>query len=549
MTIARIVALACVLAGAAHAALPSIPYLRRQGAATQLIVDGQPLLFRGGEVGNSAGEPDYLRPDWPRFKALRLNGLVVPVCWDVIEPAEGRFDFATVDRLIADARENDMRLVLLWFGSWKNSMSCYAPGWVKRDRQRFPRSQDSAGRGLEILSPFHAENREADARSFAMLMRHLREIDGARHTVVMVQVENEIGMIPEARDRNPEAEAQFAAATPADLISYLVKNADTLTPEIRAAWLKAGARRAGTWSEVFGPNVATDEFFMAWHFARYVDAVAAAGKKEYPLPMYVNAALIRPGHLPGQYPSAGPLPHLFDLWRAGAPAIDFLSPDIYFQNFSEWARRYARDGNPLFIPEALRTSDASVHALYTFAALDGMGFCPFGIESIQEPAARQLADALDLVGQLAPLIAQHQGQGTMAGILPEGPEQRQPQQIWLGGYVMHVSFERGAGPALADGAVSFPGAAGAPALPSGGLVIAIGPDEFLFAGTGITATFAQRSGTHQQVGLVSVEEGRFVDGKWTHVRWLNGDETNQGRHLRIPPGQFGIQRVKLYRYD
>ena len=336
---------------------------------------------------------------------------------------------------------------------------------------------------------------------------------------------------------------------PDDLINYLVKNADTLAPELRPAWLKAGAKRAGTWSEVFGPSVATDEIFMAWYFARYVEGVAAAGKKEYPLPMYVNAALIRPGHLPGQYPSAGPLPHLFDLWRAGAPAIDFFSPDIYFQNYSEWARRYTRNGNPVFVPEALRNSDASVYALYSFGALDALGFCPFGIESIQEPAARQLTESFDLVGQLAPLIIQHQGQGTMAGILPEGPEQRQPQQIWLGGYVIHVSFERGFGPSLADGAVNSAAAANAPTLPSGGLVIATAPDEFLFAGTGITATFAQRAGAHRQVGLESVEEGRFVNGKWTHGRWLNGDETNQGRHVRIPPGQFGIQRVKLYRYD
>jgi hypothetical protein len=288
---------------------------------------------------------------------------------------------------------------------------------------------------------------------------------------------------------------------------------------------------------------------MAWHFARYVETVTAAGKQEYPLPMYVNAALIRPGHLPGQYPSAGPLPHLLDVWRAGAPAIDFLAPDIYFQNFAEWARRYTRGGNPLFIPEALRSSDASVNALYAFGALDAIGFSPFAIESIIDPAARQLADSFDLVRQLTPLVAQHQGQGTMAGLLPEGAEQRQPQQIWLNGYVIHVAFERGAGPALADGVVAAPGAASAAPTPAGGLVISTGPDEFLFAGTGITATFSDRSGAKVQVGLENVEEGRFIDGRWTHGRWLNGDETNQGRHVRIPPGQFGIQRVKLYRYD
>ena len=541
----------CALAGAValagQTASPELPHLRRQGTAVQLIVDGQPFLFRGGEVGNSTGEPDYLRPFWPKLQSLHLNGLVVPVYWNLIEPAEGRFDFATVDRLLADAREHGFRLVLLWFGSWKNSMSCYAPDWVKRDTRRFPRCRDSTGRPLEILSPFHEANRDTDARAFAALMHHLREADGAARTVVMVQVENEIGMIPEARDRSAESDREFAAAVPAALLDHLAKNPDTLAPQLAEAWRRAGARRAGSWPEVFGAGVAADEIFTAWEFARYVEAVAAAGKKEYPLPLYVNAALIRPGHLPGQYPSGGPLPHLIDVWRAGAPSIDFLAPDIYFQNYAEWARRYRDGTNPLFVPESLRNSEASTRALYTFGGLDAIGFCPFAIESIAEPAAGQLAASFDLVGQLAPLIAAHQGLGDMAGVLPEGPEQRQPQQLWLGGYVVHVAFERGEGPALADGAVAS--ATPASSLPSGGLVIATGPDEFLVAGTGITATFSERTGDKAVVGLLSVEEGRFAGGKWVHLRWLSGDETNQGRHVRIPPGQFGLQRVRLYRYD
>jgi len=541
----------CALTGAAAlaapAAAPSLPHLQRQGTAVQLIVDDRPFLFRGGEVGNSAGEPDYLRTFWPKFLSLHLNGLVVPVYWNLIEPAEGHFDFTTVDRLLADAREHNCRLVPLWFGSWKNSMSCYAPDWVKRDSARFPRCRDSAGRPLEILSPFVAANRDADARAFTALMRHLREVDAAHRTAVMVQVENEIGMIPEARDRSAEAEREFAAPVPAELIDHLLKHAEALTPELGDAWRRAGSKRAGSWTEVFGPGVAADEFFTAWSFARYVEAVAAAGKKEYPLPMYLNAALIRPGHLPGQYPSGGPLPHLIDVWRAGAPSIDFLAPDIYFQNYADWARRYRQGDHPLFVPETLRNSDAAARAFFTFGGLDAIGFCPFGIESIAEPAAGQLAASFELIAQLTPLIAAHQGLGDMAGVLPEGAEQRQPQQLWLGGCVLHVSFERGEGPALADGVVA---PAGSPqSLPSGGLVIVTGPDEFLFAGTGITATFSERTGDQAIVGLQSVEEGRFADGQWVHLRWLNGDETNQGRHVRIPPGQFGLQRVKVYRYN
>jgi len=165
-----------------------LPRLEQVGGATQLLVDGRPFLIQGGELGNSSGEPDYLRPFWPKFKALNLNTLVVPVYWDILEPAEDKFDFATVDGLLTDARANGMRLVLLWFGSWKNSMSCYAPGWVKTDTTRFPRARDSQGQAMEILTAFAAANRDADARAFAALMRHLREADGAQHTVILVQV-------------------------------------------------------------------------------------------------------------------------------------------------------------------------------------------------------------------------------------------------------------------------------------------------------------------------------------------------------------------------
>ncbi len=534
-------------AALAAGAEPQLPHLRRQGSATQLVVDGSPFLVRGGELGNStATNPAYLQPFWPRFKTLNMNTVLAPLYWDLIEPSEGRFELSTVDQLIAQAREHQMRLVLLWFGSWKNSMSCYVPEWVKRDARRFARTADLDGTPQEMLSPFSAVNRASDARAFAALLRHLRETDGARHTVVMVQVENEIGMIPTARDRSLAADGAFASAVPEELTSYLASHADDLAPELRSSWRGAGARRTGTWSEVFGAGPPAEEIFMAWHFARYTEAIAAAGKREYPLPMFVNAALIRPGHQPGQYPSGGPLPHLTDVWRAAAPSIDFLAPDIYFQNFAEWARRYARAGNPLFIPEALRSADASVNGLHAFGAHDAIGFSPFGIESIAEPAATYLAAAYGLVAQLEPLILALQGQGRTAGLLSEGAEQRQPQQVQLGDYVLRATFEHGAPPALADGVVA-PAASAAAAPPSGGLVLATAPDEFVIAGTAVTVTFASTA-PGQRAGLLRVEEGRFVAGKWENILWLGGDQTHQGRHVRLEPGRFSIQRVKLYLY-
>jgi beta-galactosidase GanA len=516
-----------------------------QGTASQLVVDGAPFLILGGELGNSSGEPDYLRDFWPSLRALHLNTLLAPVYWDRTEPAEGQFDFRLVDGLVRDARANRIRLVLLWFGSWKNSMSCYAPSWVKLDTARFARSRDSAGRPLEILSPFAPANRDADARAFAALMRHLREIDGRDHTVVMVQVENEIGMIPEARDRHPSADSAFAGPVPAPLIAVLRRDDAQLSPELRARWLTQGRQASGSWEQVFGTGPATDEIFTAWHFAAYTQRVAAAGKAEYDLPMFVNAALIRPGYLPGQYPSGGPLPHLMDVWRAAAPAIDFLAPDIYFPNLAEWSRRYARPGNPLFIPEAQRGAEASVNAFYALAQHDAIGFAPFGIESISGDAATALARSYELLGALAPTLLASQGRGVMAGLLPETPAQPQPQQVLLGGYALHVTYERQAGPSIADGAVPSPPA---PPRPAGGLVVTTAPDELLFAGTGMTVTFSVAGPAHAVVGILSAEEGTFADGQWIHRRWLNGDETHQGRHVRLEPGRFSVQRVRLYRY-
>ena len=518
-----------------------IPHLRRQGTATQLVVDGAPFLIRGGELGNSsASDPAYMRPIWPKLVALNLNTVLAPVYWELIEPEEGAFDFALVDSLLAGARRHELRLVLLWFGSWKNSMSSYAPEWVKTDQERFPRAEGSDGRGIEILSPFSEANRDADARAFAALMRHLREVDGREQTVVMVQVENEIGMIPEARDHSPAADALYEAPVPAELTAYLERHRDALVPELREAWSARGFRTDGTWEEVFGEGSHTEELFMAWHFARYTDAVTAAGKAAYPLPMFVNAALIRPGHEPGRYPSAGPLPHLLDVWRAGAPSIDFLAPDIYFPNFVEWARRYDRPGNPLFIPEAGRAGapEAAAQAFYAVGEHDALGFSPFSIESIEAPERDPLGRGYDLLAQLAPLVLEHQGRGTMAGVTPvlafDGTVDDAPQQVTLGDYTLTFAFRDPWAPGAPEG--------------SGALVVALAPDEYVVAGTGVVVTFAPNGPRDPVAGIARIDEGRYVDGRWTAGRRLNGDQSHQGRHLRIPPGTFGIQRVRLYRY-
>ncbi|HEX9425692.1 MAG TPA: DUF5597 domain-containing protein [Pyrinomonadaceae bacterium] len=518
------------------------PYLRQQGTATQLVVDDKPFLVLAGELGNSTSSSlEYMRPIWPKLASLNLNTVLIPVYWELMEPAEGKFDFTLLDALIQEARKHKLRLVPLWFASWKNSMSCYAPAWVKTNQQRFPRSQDQAGKGIEILSPFSKENLDADSRAFAAFMRHLREVDGNDQTVIMVQVENEIGMIPDSRDRSAIADKLFSQPVPGELMNYLQQHKDNLIAEFRAAWAANGFKTHGTWEEVFGKGPGTDEIFMAWHFARYVNRVAELGKAEYPLPMFVNAALIRPGYQPGQYPSAGPLFHIMDVWRAGAPKVDFLSPDIYFSGFAEWCRKFHRSGNPLFIPEIAPSPLNSVQSFYAIGQHDAIGFSPFSIESLDEATGNSLMDSYDAIGQLAPLILESQGKGLMAGLLPEGPEQRLPQQLRLGDYTLNITYER---PPQGPVTQNVP----TPTVISGGLVIALGPDEFVFAGTGLTVTFEANTAGEPTAGILSVQEGRYANGRWVSSRWLNGDQTNQGRHLRLASGRFSIQRIRLYRY-
>jgi hypothetical protein len=527
--------LAAMLLGWTSVQAAAPPHLRKQGCATQLIVDDQPFLLLGGELHNSsASSLAYLDKLWPTLKAAEVNTVLAPVEWDQIEPVEGRFDFTVLDGVLKQARAHNTRLVLLWFGAWKNSMSTYAPAWVKKDTQRFPRAQTRAGVPQEILTPFAPATLAADSAAYRALLAHLKQVD-TQHTVLMIQVENEIGMLPEVRDYSAAANAAWRAPVPAALTAYLAAHQQTLQPALKAAWQTRGARTSGTWAEVFGDTIETEEMFQAWHYAQFVEALTAAGKAVYPLPMYVNVALNRPGKRPGEYPSAGPLPHLFDVWKPGAPSVDVLAIDTYFPNFIHWARQFKRPDNPLFIPEANHAErpDAGADAFYAIGEHDAFGFSPFAIDDIKDGNS-SLPQAYRVLKQLAPLINRYQGSGKVRGfkapVSYDGEADTAPQQVHMGGYTLQVSFN-----------APWEKLTPAEVQTRGGLVIQSGEDEFLVAGKGLTIVFGSADGA--MVGIEHAIEG--LDDKG---RWLNGDETHQGRHIGLPGDAYTIQRVKLYRY-
>ncbi len=513
------------------------PHLVKVGPSTQLVVDGKPYFILGGELGNSAASSTaYMQPVWPRLKALHLNTVIAPVYWELLEPSEGTFDFALVDDLLRDARKNQLKLVLLWFGAWKNSMSCYAPAWVKTDPKRFPRVESDRGVPEEIMTPFDERNLDADRKAFVRLMRHLKETDG-QHTVITVQVENEIGMLPTARSYDARANAAFKKPVPAALMSYLQRERKNLKPEFAAIWQRQGYRAKGNWEEVFGKSLATDEIFMAWYYAVYTNAVAAAGKAAYPLPMYVNAALNRPGVAPGKYPSAGPLPHVMDVWRAGAPAIDMLAPDFYNPNFAHWCDLYTRGGNPLFIPEIRFEDGVAAKAFFAFGNYNCLSFSPFAIEGSDTLKGAPIGRAYELLQQVAPLLGKYQPAGQVRGFLVQ--KDSAARTTTLGSYRFTARHEYTLGWSL--------GAKKAEWTPGGGLLIAVAPDEFYLVGTGIVLT-AEPLAKGKRAGYVSVEEGHFAGDKWVPGRRLNGDEDHQGRHVRVPGNEYMIQHVKIYTY-
>ncbi len=528
--------------------------LQKQGTATQLVVNGEPMLLLAGELSNSAATSSKdITNAMQQVKNSGVNAVFVPAYWEFIEPDEGKYDFALIDSVISNARKQDLKIIFLWFGAWKNSMSCYAPMWVKTNTKRFPRALTENGKPLEIGSAFSDNLLQADKRAFCELMKHIKSVDEQENTVVMMQVENEIGMLESARDHSPLAEKAYKQPVPATLLKALKIN------------------QKGTWSQVFGTDRYADEKFQAYHYAKYVEQLASAGKAIYNIPMYVNAAMDSRGRKPGEYPSAGPLAHLINIWKYAAPSIDIYAPDIYDTGFKGWVSKYKRADNPFFTPEVKCDKNSGVKALYTFGETDAISFSPFALDQASSDVKTEIAKSYNILNQLSPILLAQQGKNRTWGLLFD---QEDKERIIEDGNLLMTcrhNFTLPWDPRATDGSKWPEG---------GGLILKIAKNEYLVAGNGIVVTFQSKSEKAQaeekklgedgfvdnggnetnkkvtstfkgkRIGIGYVDEVNIdKDGKMQFIRRDNGDQDHQGRHARISCGEYRILHVKLYEYE
>ncbi|KAJ0150694.1 hypothetical protein CTA2_411 [Colletotrichum tanaceti] len=527
-----------------------LPHLRRSNGNTQLIVKGKPFLMLSGELHNSSlSSARFMSEVWPAMKANHLNTLLGAVTWEDIEPVEGQFAFAELDAVLAGAREHGMHLVLLWFGTYKNGISTYAPRWVKRDTKRFPRVQclEAGGvkRTIEMVTPLSDEGCAADSRAFAALCGHLARVDAEHSTVLMIQVENETGLLGDSRDRSHRANRAFAEPVPDALVRHLSERSADLHPKFKARFADPlpapGAPRS--WEDLFGAGTSADEAFMAYHISSYVGRVAAAGKKEYDIPLYTNAWLnfddpseldlrgvplvVGGGAEPGVYPSGGPCPHVLDIWRhntvlAPQRSLDFLAPDLYFHNYEDVCRDYTAQGNPLFIPEQRRDENGARRVWLAYGTYGALGASPFGIDTGADVVGREFG----LLSQVAPYLLAARPEDRMGFFFDdddEGVNAAGKRERWtrVFGGDMEVIVER---------AFVF----GKPG-PGGGLVIHLGDARFLAVGRGFNVRFRSVRKEATFTGILAAAEKEVgEDGALRTLRVLNGDETRSGEFLIMP---------------
>jgi hypothetical protein len=492
-----------------------IPKIVEKDGRHALIVDGQPFFMLGGQAHNSSGWPGMMPKVWSAIEAMHANTLEVPIYWEQIEPQQGKFDFSLVDTLLKQGREHKVHLVLLWFATWKNGSSHYMPEWMKREPSKYPNITGRNGQPVDSPSPHTRAAMEADAKAFAAVMGHLKKSD-PQHTVIMVQVENEPGAWGSVRDYSAEAQKLFEGLVPAELLN------PALLKELNKPVVKTG-----TWQKVFGDDA--DEYFHAWSVAHYIGYVAAAGKAVNSLPLYVNAALRDPISNPraSTYESGGATDNVIPIWKAAAPDIDLLAPDIYLSDSERGLKvieLYDRPDNTLLIPETGSSAEYARY-LYDDLARGGIGFSPFGIDDNGQGANED-----EIATRLAPIAQEYAMAGPMMRELAkwgfEGKikavverEDHAAQTIDLGSWQAIVTFSPGGGRSSQPNAKPIGKA----------MIVQLGENEFVLIGSLCHFTFKPLGAIAGKAWqYLKVEEGRYENGSFKLLRIRNGDETDWG---------------------
>ncbi|HEY5561522.1 MAG TPA: DUF5597 domain-containing protein [Clostridiaceae bacterium] len=357
---------------------------------SKFTVKGKPFLSLGGQTHNSSS---YVLKDmeraWKSVKALGGNTVATPICWDAFEAEEDKFNIDYVKDLILEARKENLKLILLWFATWKNGTMEYSPAWVKKDKERFQRVICFDGSVTSVLSSHSKENWKADCKAFCKLMQLLKEFDGSEQTVIGVQIENEAGIIGGTkRDFSPIGQAAYQDKVPNQLIQYANEHSSST---LAGYWKENCSKLSGNWAEVFGSFGA--EAVTAWSIANYIDSIAFEGKKIYDIFLYTNVWL--DGGTKGSgwdlagldYPSGCAVIKALDIWYCACKSLDTIAPDNYqgeLNRHYEVSDTYSHPelGFPLYVPESAAANLNASLMFYAIGEKGAIGYHIFGTEDV-----------------------------------------------------------------------------------------------------------------------------------------------------------------------